>query len=75
MTWPRPYQDMQDVPDEVTGIQLNMDPRLRKVLEALDDDVYIDEQVEEAVIEPLIEIDVNEFEVTIDEDDDGWKLT
>ena len=66
---------MQDVPDEVTRIQLNMDPRLREVLEALDDDVYIDEQVEEAVIEPLIEIDVNEFEVTIDEDDDGWKLT
>ena len=37
------YQDQQDVPDEIAGFQPDMDPRLREVLEALEDEAYVDE--------------------------------
>ncbi|ERF68180.1 hypothetical protein EPUS_05261 [Endocarpon pusillum Z07020] len=78
-TRPRTYQDMQDVPDEIAGFQPDMDPRLREVLEALDDDAYVDEQDEEDVFGALTqdgqeaEIDLDEFEAIIDEGDDGWE--
>ena len=79
ITRPRTYQDMQDVPDEIAGFQPDMDPRLREVLEALDDDAYVDEQDEEGVFESLTqggqgaEIDLDEFEETSHIDDDGWE--
>ncbi|KAL9006936.1 MAG: hypothetical protein Q9188_000312 [Gyalolechia gomerana] len=38
------YQNQQDVPDVLAGFQPNMDPRLREVLEALDDDAYVDDE-------------------------------
>lgn len=38
------YQAQQDVPDALAGLQPDMDPRLREVLIALEDDEYIDEQ-------------------------------
>ncbi|KAK9457751.1 Low temperature viability protein-domain-containing protein [Dipodascopsis uninucleata] len=38
----RTYQDQQSVPDEISGLQPDMDPALREVLEALEDDEYID---------------------------------
>jgi protein LTV1 len=77
-TRPRTYQDMQDVPDEIAGFQPDMDPRLREVLEALDDDAYVDEQDEEDVFSALthggqgVEITLDEFEATLD-DEDGWE--
>ena len=37
------YQDQQDVPDDIAGFQPDMDPRLREVLEALDDEEYVDD--------------------------------
>lgn len=40
----RTYQDQQDVPDEIAGFQPDMDPRLREVLEALEDEEYVDEE-------------------------------
>lgn len=83
MTRPRTYQDMQDVPDEIAGFQPDMDPRLREVLEALDDDAYVDVQDEEDVFGALTqggqgaEIDLDEFEATVtkndNDDDDGWE--
>ncbi len=79
MTRPRTYQDMQDVPDAIAGFQPDMDPRLREVLEALDDDAYVDEQAEEDVFGALTqdgqeaEIDLDQFEATMEEDDDGWE--
>jgi protein LTV1 len=79
-TRPRTYQDMQDVPDEIAGFQPDMDARLREVLEALDDDAYVDEQDEEDVFGVLTqggqgaEIDLDEFEATVAaEEDDGWE--
>ena len=38
------YQDQQDVPDALAGFQPDMDPRLREVLEALDDEAYVDDE-------------------------------
>lgn len=78
-TRPRTYQDMQDVPDDIAGFQPDMDPRLREVLEALDDDAYVDEQDEEDVFGALTqggpgaEVDLDDFEAMQDDDDDGWE--
>ncbi len=75
---PRTYQDMQDVPDEIAGLQPDMDPRLREVLEALDDEAYVDEQ-DDDVFGALTqggqgaEIDLDEFEATVGDDDEGWE--
>jgi protein LTV1 len=40
------YQDQQNVPDAIAGFQPDMDPRLREVLEALEDDAYVDDEDE-----------------------------
>ncbi|KAK4994963.1 Protein ltv1 [Elasticomyces elasticus] len=40
----RTYQDQQDVPDAIAGFQPDMDPRLREVLEALEDEAYVDDE-------------------------------
>ncbi|KAG4306439.1 hypothetical protein PORY_000427 [Pneumocystis oryctolagi] len=37
----RNYQDQQSVPDSISGFQPDMDPELREVLEALDNDCYL----------------------------------
>lgn len=68
----------QDVPDEIAGFQPDMDPRLREVLEALDDDAYVDDKDDEDVFGALGgdgrnngELDLAEFEVNFE--DDGWE--
>ncbi|KAF1837885.1 low-temperature viability protein-like protein ltv1 [Decorospora gaudefroyi] len=38
------YQDQQSVPDAIAGLQPDMDPRLREVLEALEDEAYVDDE-------------------------------
>ena len=80
---PRIYQDMQDIPDEIAGFQPDMDPRLREVLEALEDDAYVDEQDEEDVFgaltngDPGAEVDFDEFDAMRGDGDgdgdDGWE--
>ncbi|KAI9677489.1 MAG: hypothetical protein M1817_006443 [Caeruleum heppii] len=73
------YQDQQDVPDALAGFQPDMDPRLREVLEALEDEAYVDD--EEDVFAELAkdgqEVDERDFEkADFDEDaelDDGWE--
>jgi protein LTV1 len=78
-TRPRTYQNQQDVPDEIAGFQPDMDPRLREVLEALEDDAYVDEKDEEDIFSALArdgrngELDLDEFEAAYDEDDEGWE--
>ena len=70
------YQDQQDVPDALAGFQPDMDPRLREVLEALEDEAYVDD--EEEMFGELAkdgeEVSMEEFEsADLDEDlDDGW---
>ncbi|KAI5790179.1 Low temperature viability protein [Geopyxis carbonaria] len=73
---PRTFQDQMDVPDALKGFQPDMDPRLREVLEALDDDAYVDD--DEDVFGELAaggEADAEEFEDAYfsDEDDEGWQ--
>lgn len=76
-TRPRTYQDQQDIPDDIAGFQPDMDPRLREVLEALDDEAYVGDKDEEDIFGELTrggsgqELDLDEFESTLD--DDGWE--
>ncbi|PNS15535.1 Protein LTV1 [Sphaceloma murrayae] len=65
------YQDMQDVPDRIAGFQPDMDPRLREVLEALEDEAYVDddEDVFGALTEGAEEVDEDEFDGTFWEDE------
>jgi protein LTV1 len=76
-TRPLTYQNQQDVPDEIAGFQPDMDPRLREVLEALDDDAYVDDKDKEDIFGALTqggstqELDLEDFEAMLD--DDGWE--
>lgn len=74
------YQDQQDVPDAIAGFQPDMDPRLREVLEALEDEEYVDD--EEDIFAQLTsdgqEVDKDEWErlgeqQLFDDEDDGWE--
>lgn len=75
------YQDQQDIPDALAGFQPDMDPRLREVLEALEDEAYVDD--EEEVFGELAkdgkEVSLVEFEelglrnMSDGEDDEGWE--
>jgi protein LTV1 len=61
------YQDQQDVPDALAGFQPDMDPRLREVLEALEDDAYVADDAEEDTFAELAsgdsrELSLDEFE-------------
>ena len=76
----RGLERQQDVPDEIAGFQPDMDPRLREILEALDDDAYVDAEDEEDVFGALGvdgrngELSLDEFEINYDDvDDEGWE--
>jgi len=69
------YQTQQDIPDALAGFQPDMDPRLREVLEALEDEAYVDDQ--DDIFRDLAkdgeEVDEYEFEQGDWEDEDeGW---
>lgn len=72
------YQAQQDVPDSIRGFQPDMDPRLREVLEALDDEAYVDDE-DDDIFKNLTkdgqEINDGEFDDAdfFDEDGDGWE--
>ncbi|PWY70244.1 low-temperature viability protein ltv1 [Aspergillus heteromorphus CBS 117.55] len=76
------YQDQQNVPDAIAGFQPDMDPRLREVLEALEDEEYVDGEDEDDLFGQLTtraeEMDQGDWEDTLfdnveEEDDDGWE--
>lgn len=74
------YQDQQDIPDSLAGFQPDMDPRLREVLEALEDDAYVDdeEDIFGEIAKDRKEVSMADFEGLdfVDEnamDDDGWE--
>ncbi|KAK7202470.1 Low temperature viability protein-domain-containing protein [Myxozyma melibiosi] len=48
----RTYQDQQAIPDAIAGLQPDMDPDLREVLEALEDEAYVedDEDIFQAIV-------------------------
>ncbi|KFA63244.1 hypothetical protein S40285_04902 [Stachybotrys chlorohalonatus IBT 40285] len=66
------YQAQQEIPDSIAGFQPDMDPRLREVLEALEDDAYVDD--DDDIFQKLAkdgrELDDFEFE---EYDDEGWE--
>ncbi|KAI1332125.1 Low temperature viability protein [Xylariaceae sp. FL0255] len=73
------YQSQQDVPDVIGGFQPDMDPRLREVLEALEDEEYVDEEDDDFFQELAKdgrELDDIEFENEYGDDyeeDEGWE--
>ena len=75
----RGVEAQQDVPDALAGFQPDMDPRLKEVLEALDDDAYVDdeEEVFGEIARDRQEVSLEEFQDTLyndfDEDEDGWE--
>ncbi|KAI9843256.1 MAG: hypothetical protein M1838_002713 [Thelocarpon superellum] len=73
------YQDQQDIPDALAGFQPDMDPRLREVLEALEDEAYVDDEEElfGELARDGVEVSLEEFEIAgldqdVDEGDEGW---
>lgn len=74
------YQNQQDVPDAIAGFKPDMDPRLREVLEALEDEAYVDDdESNDDLFRELAmeneELDQDEFEdmYGFDDEDDGWE--
>lgn len=75
------YQAQQDVPDAIAGFQPDMDPRLREVLEALEDDAYVDDEGGDDIFQELSkdaeELSQREFDESYDDfdedDDEGWE--
>jgi protein LTV1 len=71
------YQSQQDVPDDIAGFQPDMDPRLREVLEALEDDAYVDddEEIFETLAHTGEEVDPTQWEYQDweGEEDEGWE--
>ena len=74
------YQDQQDVPDAIAGFQPDMDPRLREVLEALEDDAYVDDEedifgeiAKDRKEVSLVDFGELDFEGEIADDDEGWE--
>ncbi|KAK6542549.1 hypothetical protein TWF694_006496 [Orbilia ellipsospora] len=77
----RNYQDQQDVPDAIAGFQPDLDPRLREVLEALEDEAYVEDDGEENFFSEIAksgQVEEFEFERSADffdedDEDDGWE--
>ncbi|KAG9246230.1 low-temperature viability protein-like protein ltv1 [Calycina marina] len=70
------YQAQQDIPDALAGFQPDMDPRIREVLVALEDEAYVDD--EEDIFGELArdneEVDEDEFEQGFwDDEEEGWE--
>jgi protein LTV1 len=53
MTMKEVYESAQNIPDELKGLQPDMDPHLRQVLEALEDDAFVDGEGEDLFDELL----------------------
>ncbi|KAJ7597341.1 Low temperature viability protein-domain-containing protein [Mycena floridula] len=51
---PRTYQSQQDIPDSIAGFQPDMDPHLRQVLEALEDEAFVDDDLEDDFFGELV---------------------
>ena len=51
---PRTYESQQAIPESIAGFQPNMDPHLRQVLEALEDDAFVDDELKDDFFGELI---------------------
>ena len=69
------YQAQQDIPDALAGFQPDMDPRLREVLEALEDEAYVDDNddIFGELAKDGEEVDEEEFEQAWEDEGEGWE--
>ncbi|TFK77525.1 Low temperature viability protein [Pluteus cervinus] len=51
---PRTYESQQAVPESIAGFQPDMDPHLRQVLEALEDEAFIDDDLSDDFFGELV---------------------
>lgn len=51
---PRTYESQQAIPESISGFQPDMDPHLRQTLEALDDDAFVDDALEDGFFNELV---------------------
>jgi len=51
---PRTYESQQAIPESISGFQPEMDAHLRQVLEALEDDAFIDDELEDNFFGELV---------------------
>ncbi|KAI0652329.1 Low temperature viability protein-domain-containing protein [Trametes meyenii] len=51
---PRNYEAQENIPTSISGFQPDMDPHLRQVLEALEDDAFVDEGLEDDFFGELV---------------------
>jgi protein LTV1 len=52
---PRTYESQQAIPSSIAGFQPDMDPHLRQTLEALEDEAFVDENLEDDFFGALLE--------------------
>ncbi|KAI0323075.1 LTV-domain-containing protein [Amylostereum chailletii] len=52
---PRNYESQQAVPSSIAGFQPDMDPHLRQVLEALEDDAFVEDELEDDFFSELVQ--------------------
>ncbi|KAJ8489881.1 hypothetical protein ONZ45_g13406 [Pleurotus djamor] len=52
---PRNYESQEAIPSSIAGFQPDMDPHLRQILEALEDDAFVDDGLEDDFFGELIE--------------------
>ncbi|KAL4067347.1 Low temperature viability protein-domain-containing protein [Scleroderma yunnanense] len=52
---PLNFESQQAVPESISGFQPDMDPHLRQVLEALEDDAFVDDSLEDGFFTELVE--------------------
>ncbi|KAF8899168.1 LTV-domain-containing protein [Infundibulicybe gibba] len=57
---PRTYESQQAIPESLSGFQPDMDPHLRQVLEALDDEAFVDDDLEDNFFTQLVRDGVKE---------------
>lgn len=51
---PRTYESQQAIPESISGFQPDMDPHLRQVLEALEDDAFVEDELEDDFFDALV---------------------
>ena len=51
---PRTYESQQAVPESIAGFRPDMDPHLRQALEALEDDAFVDDELEDDFFGELV---------------------
>lgn len=77
---PRNYESQQAIPSSIAGFQPDMNPHLRQALEALEDEEFVDEGLEDDFFASLVadgelaadeDLDFDFAEEGLDEDEDG----